>query len=65
MSDRSAGNRDDGDDEAFLDAIVGNPIHAYKMMKRFSIDLSRIEKDMKEDDWASQFNNRTRGHRCC
>ncbi len=44
----------DSSDDSFFESIVGNPIHAYKMMKRFSVDLNRIEKDMKDDDWASK-----------
>ncbi len=39
------------------DSVVGNPIHAYKMMKRFAVDLTRIEKDMKDDDWESKNNS--------
>ena len=38
----------------FFEKIVGNPIHAYKMMKRFSVDLGKIEKDLKEDDWSGE-----------
>ncbi len=44
----------DSSDDSFFESIVGNPIHAYKMMKRFSVALNRIEKDMKDDDWASE-----------
>ena len=33
--------------------IIGNPIHAYKTVKRFSVDLKKIEQDLneQEDDW--------------
>ncbi len=41
-------------DAEFYDRILGNPIHAYKMMKRFSVDLKRIEAEMKKDDWTSE-----------
>jgi hypothetical protein len=42
----------DGDSGELLNRIVGNPIHAYKMMKRFSIDWKKIELSLEEDDWA-------------
>ena len=31
--------------------IIGNPIHAYKTVKRFAIDLKKIEQELQEDDW--------------
>ena len=33
--------------------IIGNPIHAYKTVKRFAVDLKKIEQDLneQEDDW--------------
>ena len=31
---------------------VGNPIHAYNLIRRFSIDIGNIERDIQEDDWA-------------
>ena len=33
-------------------AQVGNPIHAYNLIRRFSIDIGNIERDIQEDDWA-------------
>ena len=42
------------DEQEFTDRVVGNPIHAYKMMKRFSVDWKKIENDLKEDDWAGE-----------
>ena len=50
MSERDSVNNEG----EFFDRIVGNPIHAYKMMKRFSVDLGKIEKDLKEDDWSGE-----------
>ena len=44
--------RELSDENEFTDRVVGNPIHAYKMMKRFSVDWKKIENDLKEDDWA-------------
>ena len=38
-------------DSEFLDLIAGNPIHAYKMMKRFAVDWKKLEQDLTEDDW--------------
>ena len=36
----------------YLSTQVGNPIHAYNLIRRFSIDIGNIEKDIQEDDWA-------------
>jgi uncharacterized protein YpuA (DUF1002 family) len=44
--------RENSDEQEFTDRVVGNPIHAYKMMKRFSVDWKKIENDLKEDDWT-------------
>ena len=35
------------------DAIIGNPIHTYKMMKRFNVDLKKIEAEVLkgEEKW--------------
>ena len=38
----------------FVNRVVGNPIHAYKMMKRFAIDWKRIEKSLEDDDWEGK-----------
>ena len=35
-----------------MSAKVGNPIHAYNLIRRFSIDIGNIERDIQEDDWA-------------
>ena len=39
-------------DEALMEKIIGNPIHAYKMMKRFAVDWQLIEKDLQTDEWS-------------
>ena len=31
--------------------IVGNPVQAFKLMRRFTVDIPNIEKDLKQDDW--------------
>ena len=41
----------------FVNRVVGNPIHAYKMMKRFAIDWKRIEKSLEDDDWEGKLWN--------
>jgi hypothetical protein len=41
-------------DSEFLDRISGNPIHAYKMMKRFAVDWKKLEQDLTEDDWKGK-----------
>ena len=62
MSERDSVNNEG----EFFDRIVGNPIHAYKMMKRFSVDLGKIEKDLKEDDWSGKKRERVFTFvRCC
>ena len=35
-----------------MEKIISNPIHAYKMMKRFAIDWQLIEKDLQTDEWS-------------
>ena len=40
------------DNEEDIDErIIGNPIHAYKTVKRFAVDLKKIEQELQEDDW--------------
>ena len=50
MSEREMVNSDEELDER----IIGNPIHAYKTVKRFAIDLKKIEQDLQEDDWKGE-----------
>ena len=38
-------------EEDIDERIIGNPIHAYKTVKRFAIDLKKIEQELQEDDW--------------
>jgi len=38
--------------EELTERLVGNPIHAYNLIRRFSIDIGNIERDIQEDDWA-------------
>ena len=47
MSEREMVNSDEELDER----IAGNPIHAYKTVKRFAVDLKKIEQDLQQDDW--------------
>merc|ERR1719410_1425853 len=35
----------------YLERIVGNPVHAFNLIRRFTVDIPNIEKDLKEDDW--------------
>ena len=46
MSERKMGNSDEELDEY----IIGNPIHGYKMVKRFAIGLKKMEQNLQEDD---------------
>ena len=39
-------------EEALMEKIITNPIHAYKMMKRFAVDWQLIEKDLQTDEWS-------------
>ena len=34
-----------------ITGIVGNPVQAFKLMRRFTVDIPNIEKDLKQDDW--------------
>ena len=37
--------------QEYIDRLVGNPVHAFKLMRRFTVDIPNIEKDLKKDDW--------------
>ena len=50
MSERGTASSD----SEFLDRVAGNPIHAYKMMKRFAVDWKKLEADLTEDDWKGK-----------
>ena len=43
----------DNDDEEFIERVAGNPIHAYRLMKRLYFDWQTIENDVMNDDWKS------------
>ena len=38
----------------YTSRLVGNPIHAFNLIRRFSIDIPNIEKDIREDDWKGE-----------
>ncbi len=44
---------DDEDEELFIERVAGNPIHAYRLMKRLYFDWQTIENDVMNDDWKS------------
>ena len=37
--------------QEYIERIVGNPVHAFQLMRRFTVDIPNIEKDLKKDDW--------------
>jgi hypothetical protein len=38
-------------DNELADRVASNPIHAYKMMKRFTVDWKSLENDLKSEEW--------------
>jgi hypothetical protein len=40
-------------EEEFLERVAGNPIHAYRLMKRLYFDWQTVEKEIKTDNWRS------------
>ena len=38
-------------EEDLYDKIATNPIHAYKMMKRFTVDWKSLQADLEANDW--------------
>ena len=46
-----------------MSAQVGNPIHAYNLIRRFSIDIGNIERDIQEDDWAGDEKSDDKKHK--
>ena len=42
---------DNKDKTGDVTGIVGNPVQAFKLMRRFTVDIPNIEKDLKQDDW--------------
>ncbi|CAB4059836.1 P4HA [Lepeophtheirus salmonis] len=41
----------DTSDDDYFERISENPIHAYKLVKRFSVDWKKLEPEVIEDDW--------------
>uniref|UniRef100_A0A0P5MAM3 procollagen-proline 4-dioxygenase n=1 Tax=Daphnia magna TaxID=35525 RepID=A0A0P5MAM3_9CRUS len=41
------------DKNEFMERLAGNPIHAYRLMKRLYFDWQLIEKEIKTDNWQS------------
>ncbi|EFX74258.1 hypothetical protein DAPPUDRAFT_22132, partial [Daphnia pulex] len=42
-------------EEEFIERVAGNPIHAYRLMKRLYFDWQTVEKEIKADNWRSIF----------
>lgn len=42
-------------EEDFIERVAGNPIHAYRLMKRLYFDWQTVEKEIKTDEWRSRF----------
>lgn len=42
-----------GKDES--DAIIGNPIQAFQLLKRLTVDWGDLQRKMSEDAWKSKF----------
>lgn len=40
-------------EEEFIERVAGNPIHAYRLMKRLYFDWQTVEKEIKTDEWRS------------
>jgi len=40
-------------EEEFMERVAGNPIHAYRLMKRLYFDWQTIENEIKSDEWKS------------
>ena len=38
-------------EEELAEKIATNPIHAYKMMKRFTVDWKSLQQDLESHDW--------------
>ena len=41
-------------EQEYVDRLVGNPIHAFNLMRRFTVDIPSLEKDLREDDWKGK-----------
>ncbi|XP_046438574.1 prolyl 4-hydroxylase subunit alpha-2-like isoform X3 [Daphnia pulex] len=40
-------------EEEFIERVAGNPIHAYRLMKRLYFDWQTVEKEIKADNWRN------------
>ncbi|XP_057374183.1 prolyl 4-hydroxylase subunit alpha-1-like isoform X2 [Daphnia carinata] len=40
-------------EEEFMERVAGNPIHAYRLMKRLYFDWQTVEKEIKTDNWRN------------
>lgn len=40
-------------EDEFVERVAGNPIHAYRLMKRLYFDWQTVEKEIKNDEWRS------------
>ncbi|XP_046647216.1 prolyl 4-hydroxylase subunit alpha-2-like [Daphnia pulicaria] len=40
-------------EEEFIERVAGNPIHAYRLMKRLYFDWQTVEKEIKADNWRT------------
>ena len=61
MKERELATNEEDIDER----IIGNPIHAYKTVKRFAIDLKKIEQELQEDDWKGRITLRLQNADFC
>ena len=43
--------RTSSSEEELAERIATNPLHAYKMMKRFNVDWKTLEQDLETHDW--------------
>ena len=47
-------NNETESETEYIDRLVGNPLHAFNLIRRFTIDIPNIEKDLKQDDWKGE-----------
>ena len=47
-------NNETESETEYIDRLVGNPLHAFNLIRRFTIDIPNIEKDLKQDDWKGK-----------
>jgi len=44
-------------EEEFMERVAGNPVHAYRLMKRLTVDWKEIQHHMRNDDWQYAVRN--------